>query len=100
MRVSQNGMVPLGFQQITSLAASTALTVPAGAEVAQIGIIMSVAGYVMYRDDGTAPTGAIGMPLYSGLEPFLYNGDLNAVRFIVGATGTLTSMNVLYYGVK
>ncbi len=100
MRVSVNGLVPVGFQQITSLASATPLTVPAGAEVAEIAIIMSVAGYVMYRDDGSAPTGTIGMPLFSGLAPVLYNGDLKAAQFIIGATGTLTSMNVLYYGLK
>jgi hypothetical protein len=82
------------------LAAATPLTVPAGAEVAVLNVTMSVAGYVRYRDDGSAPTAAIGVAIPSGQNPFLYNGDLKAVQFILGATGTLTSMDVLYYGLK
>jgi hypothetical protein len=80
----------------------TKLTVPPGAEVAMISVTMSVAGYVRYRDDASAAsvTGAIGMTIPSGQNPFLYSGDLSTVSFIVGATGTLTSMDVLYYGVK
>jgi hypothetical protein len=100
MRVSVTGLVPLGYQQFTSLASATTLTVPSGAEVAMISITMSVAGYVRYRDDGGVPTGAAGMTIPSGQNPFLYNGDLRAAQFILGATGTLTSMDVLYYGLK
>ena len=100
MRVSANGYVPLGYQQFTALASAQTLTVPAGAEVAYIAATMSVAGYVRYRDDGTAPTAAIGMTLPSGLAPFLYNGDLRKVQFIMGSTGTLTSFDVIYYGLE
>jgi hypothetical protein len=86
--------VPLGYQQITSLSASTALTVPAGATQAVIYVETQA---VRYRDDGTAPTAAVGAPLAvtgSG-QPFVYNGTLSAIRFIEQTASA--KINVLYY---
>ena len=81
----------LGYQQITSLSASTALTVPTGATMALI--IPELQG-VRWRDDGTAPTATVGMPLAAGTS-LSYDGDLKAIRFIQqAATGYL---NVSYY---
>ena len=54
--------VCLGYQQITSLTASTALTVPAGATLA---VIVPESQSVRWRDDGVAPTASVGMPLTS-----------------------------------
>jgi hypothetical protein len=83
--------VCLGYQQITNLTASTALTVPAGATMALI--IPELQG-VRWRDDGTAPTATVGMPLAAGTS-LSYDGDLKAIRFIQqAATGYL---NVSYY---
>jgi hypothetical protein len=68
------------------------LTVPAGSRFAEI--IVDVAG-VRYRDDGTAPTASVGMPLSAGavLE---YDGSLSAVQFIRSG-GTDAVLNILYY---
>jgi hypothetical protein len=81
----------IGFQQLASLGSSTALTVPAGARVAYISAEAQV---VRFRDDGTAPTAAIGHRLLLTAGPFLYQGDLNAVRFIEEAGGG--KINVSY----
>lgn len=86
---------PLGYRQI-AVAASGGVavslgTIPAGAKLALI--ISTVAA--RWRDDGTDPTGAVGMPLTAGtlLE---YDASLAAVRLISqGAAGTL---DVALYG--
>lgn len=81
----------LGYQQITSLSASTALTVPAGATRA---IIIAESQGVRWRDDGTAPTASVGMVL-PVLVTLSYDGDLNRIRFIQQAASA--TLNVSYY---
>ena len=81
----------LGYQQITSLSASTALTVPAGATMA---LIVAETQAVRWRDDGTAPTASVGMPLAVGTS-LSYDGDLRAIRFIQQTASA--TLNVSYY---
>lgn len=81
----------LGYQQITSLSASTALTVPAGATMA---LIVAETQAVRWRDDGTAPTASVGMPLATGTS-LSYDGDLKAIRFIQQTASAV--LNVSYY---
>lgn len=82
---------PVGFQQIAVPASSTALTVPTGATFA---IIQDVTAAVSWRDDGTAPTAAIGMQLAINTS-MVYAGDLTKIRFIQTAAGAV--LNVSYY---
>nr|DAH84771.1 MAG TPA: hypothetical protein [Caudoviricetes sp.] len=86
------GYVPLGYQQISSLAASTPLTVPPGANFA---LIDCEAQAVRWRDDGTAPTAAIGMPMAVADAPLDYSGNLAALRFIEQTAGA--KLNISYY---
>jgi hypothetical protein len=87
------GMRKLGYQQITSLSAATALTVPAGAALA---IITPETQAVRWRDDGTAPTATVGYPLPVGAE-LRYDGDgLGVVKFIEQTASA--KINVAYYG--
>ena len=81
----------LGYQQITSLSASTALTVPVGATMA---LIVAETQAVRWRDDGTAPTASVGMPLAKGTS-LSYDGDLKAIRFIQQTASAV--LNVSYY---
>lgn len=81
----------LGYQQITSLSASTALTVPTGTTMA---LIVAETQAVRWRDDGTAPTTSVGMPLAVGTS-LSYDGDLKAVRFIEQTASA--KLNVSYY---
>lgn len=83
--------VCLGYQQITSLSASTALTVPTGATMA---LIVPESQAVRWRDDGTAPTASVGMPVAVG-ESLNYDGDLSRIRFIQQAASA--TLNVSYY---
>jgi hypothetical protein len=89
----------LGYQQITSLSASTALTVPTvdpnGLNVKPtIAIIVSETAGVRWRDDGVAPTGTVGMPLAAGVT-LQYDGDLSRIRFIQQSAGAI--LNISYY---
>ena len=81
----------LGYQQITSLSSSTALTVPAGATMA---LIVPETQNVRWRDDGVAPTASVGM-LVPANASMSYDGDLKAIRFIAVASGAV--LNVSYY---
>ena len=83
--------VCLGYQQITSLSASAALTVPSGATLA---LIVPETQNVRWRDDGTAPTSSVGMPIFVGAS-LSYDGDLNRIRFIQQAASA--TLNVSYY---
>lgn len=84
---------PLGYQQITSLSSSTALTVPRGARFA---LIKAQTQNVRWRDDGTAPSGTVGMLLATTDPTLCYAGDLSAIRFI--ETTASAAINVSYYG--
>jgi hypothetical protein len=85
-----------GYLQLTSLSASTALTVPTEANTGEPNycLILAETQSVRWRDDGTAPTASVGMLLEPGV-PFAYDGDLNKIRFIeVTASAKL---NVSFY---
>ncbi len=71
-------------------ASAVSLTVPSGASIAEI----CAEGGVRYRDDGTAPTATVGMPVPSG-TCFAYSGPLSAIQFI-SESGTV-SIDVSYY---
>lgn len=81
----------LGYQQITSLSSATNLTVPAGATLA---VIVPEVQPVRWRDDGTAPTASVGMPL--GVAAVLsYDGDLRQIQFIEQTASA--TLNISYY---
>lgn len=96
MAVVMGGLRPLGYQRLTSMTASTALTVPTGAVKA---FLMPETASVRMRDDGTAPTTTNGLILSNGHPGMMYEGDLAAVRFINGAASNGAILHVLYYGV-
>jgi len=89
----------LGYQQITTLSASTALTVPQTdlnglACKPSIAIITAETQAVRWRDDDVAPTASVGMPLASGAT-LQYDGDLSKIRFIEQTASA--KINVTYY---
>jgi hypothetical protein len=87
-------LIPLGFQQLAiGTGSASGLTPPAGAFFA---LIQSEVANLRYRDDGTAPTAAIGMRLLSASTPQEYTGSLTALRFIAEGAGAF--LNVTYYG--
>ena len=88
-----------GFQQITSLGSSTALTIPTkdaqGNTCKPNAVLLQPETQnVRWRDDGTAPTASVGMPLATGTS-LSYDGDLKAIRFIQQTASAV--LNVSYY---
>lgn len=89
----------LGYEQITTLTASTALTVPIrdvnGLSCRPaIAIITPETQGVRWRDDGVAPTASIGMPLAAGVT-LQYDGDITKIRFIEQTASA--KLNITYY---
>lgn len=89
----------LGYQQITSLSASTGLTVPTLApdgsfQKPTFALIIAEGAPVRWRDDGTGPTASVGMPLAIGV-PLQYDGDLNKIKFIEQSASA--KLNISYY---
>src|SRR5579863_2278610 len=82
---------PLGYQQLTSINSATGLNAPAEATIAEI--IVEAQG-IRYRDDGTAPTATVGMPVATGAS-FQYAGDLTTIQLIEQTSGAI--VNVSYY---
>ena len=88
-----------GYQQITNLSVSIGLTVPVNAPDGLnakpvFALIIAEGAPVRWRDDGTAPTATVGMPIAVGV-PLQYDGDLTKIRFIQqSASGIL---NISYY---
>lgn len=89
----------LGYQQITSLSSSTALTVPStdvnGLNCRPVIALITPEGQaVRWRDDNVAPTTTVGMPLAVGVT-LQYDGDLTMIRFIEQVGGA--KLNISYY---
>ena len=84
-------LAPKGYEQITSLSSAQGLTPPTGARLA---LIQATDQAVRWRDDGTNPTGSVGMQLGAGKD-FFYLGDLTDVKFIEEAASA--KLNVSYY---
>lgn len=88
-------LVPMGYEQVTAgfAAAQNLPSVPDGAALA---IIQPVGGAIRFRDDGTAPTAAIGMKVSDG-DSIQYPGSLTALEFIGDGGGAATEVNITYY---
>jgi len=90
----------LGYQQISSLNTVKSLTVPSkdpvsGAAIRPtLAIIIAETQGVRWRDDGTAPTATVGMPLAVGV-PLAYDGPLANIQFIEQTASAI--LNVSYY---
>jgi hypothetical protein len=82
---------PKGYEQITDVSTAVGLTVPSGADRA---LVQAYTQAVRWRDDGTDPTGSVGMVLAAGAT-LAYDGDLAAFRAIESASSA--ELNVTYY---
>ena len=90
----------LGYQQISSLRAATGLTVPSKDPVTGLNVMPTIALItpesqgVRWRDDGSAPTASVGMPLAAGVT-LQYDGDLHKIQFIEQTASA--KLNISYY---
>jgi len=83
---------PKGYQQITTLSSAVGLTMPTGG--CTVAVIQAESKSVRYRDDGSDPSGTVGMVIAAG-ESITYTGSFSAVKFI--ETAASAKLNVLYY---
>lgn len=93
---------PAGYCQITSLGSAVALvtascstgSVPAQATIAEICVSTAAIGY---RDDGTAPTASIGVPVAASVcFPYSVSaGSFAALQFIQQTSGAV--IDVAFY---
>lgn len=87
------GMRSLGYTQMTSITAATALpSVPSGTVEA---LIVCETANVRWRDDNTSPTASVGMLLQPNTA-FPYIGSLPWFK-VIAVTGS-PSCGVTYYG--
>lgn len=91
-RIIDEPITPLGYEQVTGLAAAKGLTVP---PYARFAMITAETQNIRWRDDGTDPTAAVGMPLIAG-DIFWYTGDLSTFKAIEQVASA--KINVSYYG--
>lgn len=89
----------MGYQQITSLSSAANLTVPVttpnGLNAKPVfALIIAEGQAIRWRDDKTAPTASVGMPLAVGV-PLQYDGDLINIQFIEQVAGA--KLNISYY---
>ena len=83
---------PLGYAQQSVSSTSVALSgIPANARFV---VVNTETVGLRWRDDGTAPTATVGMPLDAGAT-MTYDGNLSALR-LIAQSGTAT-VNVAYY---
>src|SRR5580704_15912761 len=76
----------LGYQQITNLSSAVGFTsVPSGTNYAVITV--ETAG-IRWRDDGTAPTASVGMPVSSG-QSFSYTTSFSKFQAIQQTSGAI-----------
>lgn len=82
----------LGYEQLILVGGTAApfATIPAGAKMA---VIVSENALVRWRDDGTAPTNSIGMPLSPGVS-WVYAGPFATLQFIAPVAAIV---NVSFY---
>lgn len=90
VRTKADALHPLGYAQVTDVTVAIGLAVPANA----VSVIVIPTADVMWRDDGTAPTSAEGMPLVGG-QTMQYDGNLAGLKFIQ-ASGS-AALNVSFY---
>jgi hypothetical protein len=95
---SDNGLqvVPLGYCQLSTVSSSTSLSSCAGGIPARAtrAVISAEAQAIRYRDDGTAPTATVGMPL-AVAQLLVYTGSLSKMLIIEQTASA--KVNVLFY---
>ncbi len=85
-------LVNLGYQQLTVSNVAVGLTFPTGGDPHYA--LIRTTGAVRWRDDGTAPTAAIGVPMNAN-ESLEYDGKLSKIKFIRQSVDA--TLDISYY---
>ncbi len=97
------GYDPAGVQAISATSAATAsapvITASSAASANRsqpdYAIFIAEGASARWRDDGTLPTGAIGMPLPAN-TPFYYDGRVDRIQFAANAGQSIIVWASLY----
>lgn len=95
-RTATGFIAPLGYCQLTSVASSTLVSSCSGGIPARTAwaIICIDTNAIRWRDDGVAPTAAVGMPITAG-QCFYYSGTFATLR-VIAQTGSPV-VNISFY---
>lgn len=85
----------LKYEQITDLSAAVGITPAAGSETV---VLQCETQNVRYRDDGSDPTGTVGMVLVANTMYEFTVAQIARMKFIEAAASAV--LNVSYYGRK
>lgn len=90
----RQGAQALGYTQVTVLTAAVGVgTIPVGSET----VVLQVESQdVRYRDDGTNPTGTVGMLLKTNTFYEFTVAQLSSMKFIESAASA--KLNISFYG--
>lgn len=91
---SSIGGRPKGYVQITGVTSAAAVGLGAIPEGAVSVHVMVEGGDARWRDDGTNPTSAVGMPLAEA-TPFIYDKTLTAIKFVAKTVNVV--LNIAFY---
>lgn len=96
VRNSSDFISPLGYCQLTSVAASTLVSSCSGGipALSAWAVICVDTAAIRWRDDGVAPTAAVGMPVAAG-QCFYYSGTFATLR-VIAQTGSPV-VNISFY---
>lgn len=99
MQTTFTGERSLGHFQSAAVDAATTLVSIVGAPIAAKGIVLAIVQpqtqAVRWRDDGVAPTAAIGYPLAVGAELRYTGVNIQNLQFISQAAGAI--LNIVVY---
>lgn len=95
-RVASDFIQPLGYCQLTSVSSSTLVSSCSGGIPALTGwaVLCIDTAAIRWRDDGTAPTASVGMPVAAG-QCFYYSGTVAALRVIAQSGSPV--VNISFY---
>lgn len=95
-RTATGFIQPLGYCQLTSVSSSTLVSSCSGGIPARTAwaVLCIDTAAIRWRDDGTAPTASVGMPVASG-QCFYYSGTFAALR-VIAQTGSPV-VNISFY---
>lgn len=96
IRTSTDFIIPLGYCQLTATGAAAQIsTCSGGIPVRTVWAVMCVeTANIRWRDDGTAPTATVGMPLNAG-ACFYYSGTMAAFQIIAQSGSPV--VNISFY---
>lgn len=89
--------ISLGFQQMTSVSATTAANVPSIPTSAGSMLVAVETQAIRWRDDGTDPTATVGMPVATG-STLCYGQEIAKFKVISQTAGA--TINITYYAGK